>query len=1820
MTVFCGRRYRFFISVLVLVCLFSQQGKAQSERERGLPFITNYTDKDFKFSPQIWSVIEDDRGVMYFGVQGTLLEYDGVEWRKVKLDTLTLPVVRAMAKDKNGRVYFGSYDGLGYLEVDDKGQTVTRSLTHLLPKDQRNFFDVWSVRAGDDGIYFQTRESLIRIRGDKEVKIWRAKTAFGHSFYLNGSLFISERDKGVFKLVDDELVLLPGTEGVAKLGINIMLPRGKAANGKDEYFFITFYDGAYTYDGVKASFMRTELQEKNEGVFMYRGIQLPDSNYAIASAGGGLIIIDRDGKIIEQFTKDLGLQDESVYNLWLSKRGILWMALDNGISRLAINSPITQFNDKAGIKSSMLTVARFEGRLYAGSSTGLLVFDNKSRVFRQVEGIPIRQIFNLVPDGNRLLVPGVGVHEVRNGRVRSIAPGVTGTMVNILPSKKYKDLYYGAAHFGVAVMRPDKNGLFQALDTVPGLKDQIWSFHENADGSLWAGTQSGFVYLVQPVVNENGEPVLEKFSFKKYGPEHGYRNGLGQVNSFRGEARFMADSAFYYFDAKAGRFSMDTLLGFFPNGGGLTEGDITNDGAKRHWVRIGKETILVTEGDDGKLILDRNHLLPINDKYFSRILQDQDSIVWVTATDGIFRYDEKLNKSLDQSYAIVLRQVKWGNSPYAASLSQGKKPEMPHGNNALRFEYAAPFFDQEEKTLYQTWLEGFEESWSGWGSNHYKEYTNLPEGNYTFRVRAKNIHGKVSDEIVYAFHVLPPWYRTWWAYLMYTLLIGGGIYVLVRYRTGQLKAKQKELELQVTERTKELSHRVEELAMINSVQEGLVRELDMQAIYDLVGEKIREVFDAKVMDIVTYDSTTGMIEDKYSYEKGDRTKVPPRVISGFRKHVVDTRQPFVIRDNAEELSKKYGNQVFFGDMVRSAVFVPMIAGDKVTGVISLQDTEEEQAFDGSDVSLLTTLANSMSVALQNAKLFEETRQLLAETERGKKNVELLSDIGKKITSSLDLETIFKNLYEHINQLADATVFGVGIYNPEKEQLEYSYAVERGQRYEPYTRSTVDKNQFPVWCIDNRKAVFINDVESEAANYISAYEHHGVKLEDGSVAQAPESLIYLPLVAKEKVLGIISIQSFRKHAYTPYHLNLLQNLATYTSIALDNATAYQKLNESEHEIAQRMAEISSVNSISQALAGQIELDQLINLVGEQMKDLFHANIVYLALLDKKTRIIGFPYQFGDNLQPMKLGEGLTSKILLTGKSLLINKEVGASTEALGVSRLGVPAASYLGVPIPVGDEVIGVLSVQTTEQENRFNERDERLLTTIAANVGVAIRKARLFEEVKQAQHEADNARKTAEQANAAKSAFLSTVSHELRTPLTSVLGFAKIIKKRLEEKIFPLTDTTDPKTAKTIEQVAENLNVVVSEGQRLTHLINDVLDLAKIEAGKMEWNMDATSMQEVVERAIAATTALFDQKSLKLDLKVEEDLPEINGDRDKLIQVVVNLLSNAVKFTDQGSVTCRIYRDPIRDEVVMSVTDTGIGIAEKDHAAVFEQFKQVGDTLTDKPKGTGLGLPICKEIVEHHGGRIWLESAIGKGSTFSFSIPLTREELGRPIHLTDLVRQLKEQMQQSELNFKGTNATILVVDDDDSIRSLLRQELGDAGYLVKEATNGKEALALVREVKPDLIILDIMMPEMNGFDVAAILKNDPQTMDIPIIVLSIVQDKARGMRVGVDRYLTKPIDTGQLFTDVGNLLVQGKSRKRVMVVDEDQVTIRTLSDVLEAKGYQVVESDGRELVEKAIETKPDIIILNSVLSGKQHIVQSLRFEKGLENVLFLIYQ
>lgn len=244
-------------------------------------------------------------------------------------------------------------------------------------------------------------------------------------------------------------------------------------------------------------------------------------------------------------------------------------------------------------------------------------------------------------------------------------------------------------------------------------------------------------------------------------------------------------------------------------------------------------------------------------------------------------------------------------------------------------------------------------------------------------------------------------------------------------------------------------------------------------------------------------------------------------------------------------------------------------------------------------------------------------------------------------------------------------------------------------------------------------------------------------------------------------------------------------------------------------------------------------------------------------------------------------------------------------------------------------------------------------------------------------------------ANRAKSEFLSIVSHELRTPLTSVLGFTKIIRKKLLNVIFPALRSRDQELNQAIARIKKNIDIIESEGDRLTALINDVLDLAKLESNKIDYRMEPLNPKDFIGRAIQATTPLFEDTGLMLVADIDPDLPQVQGDRDRLIQVMVNLISNAVKFTDKGSVTCQARL--VGDHLKVSVIDTGIGIPRDMLASVFDKFTQVNETLTDRPRGTGLGLPICRHIVDGHGGHVWVESEEGKGSRFMFTLPVSTE-------------------------------------------------------------------------------------------------------------------------------------------------------------------------------------------------------------------------------------
>jgi PAS domain S-box-containing protein len=425
-----------------------------------------------------------------------------------------------------------------------------------------------------------------------------------------------------------------------------------------------------------------------------------------------------------------------------------------------------------------------------------------------------------------------------------------------------------------------------------------------------------------------------------------------------------------------------------------------------------------------------------------------------------------------------------------------------------------------------------------------------------------------------------------------------------------------------------------------------------------------------------------------------------------------------------------------------------------------------------------------------------------------------------------------------------------------------------------------------------------------------------------------------------------------------------------------------------------------------------------------------------------------------------------------------------------------------------------------------------------------------------------------------KDSFLSTVSHELRTPLTSIKSFSEIL----------LAYDEDRKTQK------EFLNIIKEESDRLTRLINDFLDLSKIESGRMQWETAGLSVTEVIKTAINATQALAAEAKLKIKVEVSPGLPKVMSDNDRLVQVVTNLLSNAIKFTPEGGnigVKAQLLEGgkakKKADMVLVSVTDNGIGIDPKDRQAIFDKFKQVGNTLTDKPKGTGLGLPICKEIVEHYGGKIWVESELGKGSTFFFTLPVA-EVAGVE------APEAKETEELAGAAITG-DRTILVVDDEANIRRFLSHELKKRGYRILQAAGGNRAIELVRKHHPDLITLDVLMESMSGFDVTAVLKNDPATKDIPILIISVVEDKKRAFQLGVNDYLTKPFKIGDLVEKVNRLLRD--AQKKILVVDDDKNLVKSLKYQLGKRGYSTSTAyNGKLALEKVESQLPDLILLD----------------------------
>ncbi len=540
-----------------------------------------------------------------------------------------------------------------------------------------------------------------------------------------------------------------------------------------------------------------------------------------------------------------------------------------------------------------------------------------------------------------------------------------------------------------------------------------------------------------------------------------------------------------------------------------------------------------------------------------------------------------------------------------------------------------------------------------------------------------------------------------------------------------------------------------------------------------------------------------------------------------------------------------------------------------------------------------------------------------------------------------------------------------------------------------------------------------------------------------------------------------------------------------------------------------------------------------------------------------------------LAEIEAAEAFAPLVYIRHISMLIAGLMALVALVIGVAihlRIAVPVRRLTDVALAVMDGDYGQRARIRSRTEigqlalafDAMTERLEQLINSLEQQV--AERTAQLTKALQVAQQ----AQSAAEAANKMKTRFIANMSHELRTPLNAIINFTYIIRNGLRGPV-------------TVGQM-EYLDRVYSSGEHLLGMINDILDLAKIEAGRMELYREEVALDTLVQSAMASAVGLTHDKPITLHYDLPSGLPPVLIDKTRIRQVLLNLLSNAAKFTDQGQITVRIWQEGT--ELITSVQDTGVGIPADKLSIIFEEFRQVDDGSDRTYQGTGLGLSICKRLIDMHGGRIWVESTVGVGSTFFFSLPVTGASAVVPAICDGVVSD-------------HDAPHILVIDDDPAAIEIVRTYLRQAGYAVAGITDSRTALAAVRRRPPAVIILDILMPYKDGWELLAALKGDPVLRTIPVICYTIVDEKPLGLSLGADAYLLKPIEPAVLRRTVQELV---DHTAHILVVDANPEAVNEIIRYLGENGYEVRITSDESAALAAIEVqRPDLIILDLAL-------------------------
>jgi signal transduction histidine kinase/CheY-like chemotaxis protein len=819
----------------------------------------------------------------------------------------------------------------------------------------------------------------------------------------------------------------------------------------------------------------------------------------------------------------------------------------------------------------------------------------------------------------------------------------------------------------------------------------------------------------------------------------------------------------------------------------------------------------------------------------------------------------------------------------------------------------------------------------------------------------------------------------------------------------------------------------------------------------------------------------------------------------------------------------------------------------------------------------------------DARIAQLERDLAGAIEQQSATSEVLETIGR---SAFDLEPVFETVVRHAVRLcrADAGM----VWQLDGDVYRLATATGGSAAY----HELLHENPIalgPGTLVGlvglERRTVQIDDARSDPRyEWRAALELGGFR-----------TLLGVPMLTGGRVVGVIVLNRSTVAPFDERTIELVTTFAAQGAIATQNVRLFCELQEQSVELSRSVDELRALGEISQAVSSSLDVDEVLGTIVARAVELSGAEGGSIFEFEPPSGEFALRACFGtsaalaDRLRDVRIDLRDT----FIGRTAAAGEVRQAPDIELETPDPHFDALRRHGwrsiaiVPLRREDEVIGALTVRR-HTPGEFAAAGLALLETLASQSATAIHNARMFRQL-------DRKTRELEVASRHKSEFLASMSHELRTPLNAVIGFSDVLLDRMFGDLN--------------ERQEEYVRDIRDSGRHLLELINEILDLSKIEAGRMELDRGVVSLPDLLEHSVAMVRERAARQGVALTLDVAPDVGTVPADELKLKQVVLNLLTNAVKFTPAGgSVHMRAAIDG--GEAVVSVRDTGSGIPAEEQEAIFEAFQRGGRGARQTTEGTGLGLTLSRQIVEMHGGRLSMESRVGEGSTFSFAIPADGAD---------------SEAAEDDPGALGVEAAagggVLVVEDDPRSADLLRVYLEGAGHSVAIARDGVEGLELARRVHPSAVILDVLLPRLDGWELLARLKRDPGTAAVPVVIVSMLDERGAGFALGAAEYLVKPVDRDELLTALDRWTSAAGNGRTVVAIDDDPRDLDLVEAALAPHGWSVLRATSGEAgVDLVRRERPSVVLLDLLMPGTDGfaVVERLRADADLADVPIVV--